>query len=50
MNKSKLRILTINLVIGVAAATALQKCFTQLGITRVRGFGGGVAPTPTATK
>src|ERR1019366_5667163 len=31
-------------------AAALQKCFTQLGITRGGGFGGGAAPTPTATK
>ena len=35
-------------------AAALQTCFTQLGITRVGGFGGGAAggaaPAPTATK
>ncbi len=35
-------------------AAALQACFTQLGITRVGGFGGGAAggaaPAPSATK
>jgi hypothetical protein len=31
-------------------AAALQTCFTQLGITPGGGFGGGAAPTPTATK